>query len=270
MAKTASNVIALAKSEVGYLEKNTKYNLDSKTGNAGFNNYTKYARDLDAIPNFYNTNKQGYPWCDVFFDWLLVTSFGADAAKEMIGQPDDSYGAGCGYSAKYYKSVDRLFTKDPKPGDQIFFWNSRKTEISHTGLVCKVEKGRVYTIEGNTSSTAGVVANGGGVFEKSYSTEYDRIYGYGRPKYDEEPVDEVEDETCCVTLRMLRNGTSGADVKAMQILLEANGCKGRMDSTKYGSFGAKTENAVRLYQKKASITNSGVCDQETWNKLLGV
>lgn len=267
MSKMASKVIFLAKSEVGYLEKNTNYNLDSKTGNAGSNNYTKYARDLDAIPSFYNTKKQGYPWCDVFFDWLLVTAFGADSAKAMIGQPDDSYGAGCGYSAKYYKSVNRFFEKDPKPGDQIFFWNARKTEISHTGLVCKVENGRVYTIEGNTSGTSGVVANGGGVFEKSYSTGYDRIYGYGRPNYDEE---EPVAESCNVEVRVLRNGSSGADVKAMQILLEANGCKGKMDSTKYGSFGAKTEDAVRQYQKKVSIAVSGVCDQETWNKLLGV
>lgn len=263
----ASKVIFLAKSEVGYLEKNTNYNLDSKTGNAGSNNYTKYARDLDAIPNFYNTKKQGYPWCDVFFDWLLVTAFGSEAAKAMIGQPDDSYGAGCGYSAKYYKNAGRFFTKDPKPGDQIFFWNSRQTDVSHTGIVCKVENGRVYTIEGNTSSTSGVVANGGSVCEKSYSIEYSRIYGYGRPDYDEE---EPVEEFCNVEVRVLRNGSSGADVKAMQILLEANGCKGKMDSTKYGSFGAKTEDAVRLYQKKVSIKNNGVCDKETWNKLFGV
>lgn len=267
MAKTASKVIDLAKSEVGYLEKNTNYNLDSKTGNAGSNNYTKYARDLDAIPDFYNTKKQGYPWCDVFFDWLLVTAFGAEEAKAMIGQPDKSYGAGCGWSAKYYKAEGHFFTTDPKPGDQIFFWNSRKTEVSHTGVVRKVENGFVYTIEGNTSNTSGVVANGGCVCEKSYSVGYDRIYGYGRPAYDE---DESVEDFCSINVRLLRNGYSGADVRSMQILLEANGCKGDMNPKNYGSFGKKTEAALIQYQTKSELPQTRVCDEKTWKKLLGV
>ena len=42
----------------------------------------------------------------------------------------------------------------------------------------------MYTIEGNTSSQAGVIANGGGVYKKSYAITDNRIYGYGRPDYD--------------------------------------------------------------------------------------
>lgn len=45
----------------------------------------------------------------------------------------------------------------------------------------KVENGRVYTIEGNTSSAAGVVENGGCVRNKSYALSYEKIGGYGRP-----------------------------------------------------------------------------------------
>ena len=41
----------------------------------------------------------------------------------------------------------------------------------------------VYTIEGNTSSESGVVANGGCVREKKYKLTYNRIAGYGRPNY---------------------------------------------------------------------------------------
>ena len=60
-----------------------------------------------------------------------------------------------------------------------------------------VDVSKVYTIEGNTSSVAGVVANGGCVREKSYSLSYDRIYGYGRPDWSvvpETPIDKKEDE----------------------------------------------------------------------------
>lgn len=35
--------------------------------------------------------------------------------------------------------------------------------MNHTGLVVKVTKSTVYTIEGNTSSAKGVVPNGGSV-----------------------------------------------------------------------------------------------------------
>ena len=49
MAAYASTVIAIAQTQVGYLEKETNANLDSKTGNAGDENFTKYARDFDYI-----------------------------------------------------------------------------------------------------------------------------------------------------------------------------------------------------------------------------
>ena len=39
-------VIEIALKEVGYLEKRSNKNLNSKTANAGSNNYTKYWNDL--------------------------------------------------------------------------------------------------------------------------------------------------------------------------------------------------------------------------------
>ena len=272
MAKTAATVIALAESEVGYLEKKSNDMLDHKTANAGSNNYTKYARDLDETPGFYNGKKQGFAWCDMFFDWLMVQCFGVETAKAMIGQPDKSYGAGCGYSAKYYKAEGRFFTKDPKPGDQIFFWDSGKTKVAHTGLVYKVDSTKVYTIEGNTSGASGVVANGGGVCKKSYKLSYGRIYGYGRPAYDEavkhEP-DVVEEEVCSVNVKVLKKGCKGNDVKSLQILLIGYGYSCGTAGVD-GDFGNATANAVKAYQNYNSLEVDGVCGPKTWSKLLGV
>ena len=65
----------------------------------------------------------------------------------------------------YYKEKGRQFSA-PQPGDQIFFWPKNAIggpAVQHTGLVYKVDGTYVYTIEGNTSGTSGVVANGGGV-----------------------------------------------------------------------------------------------------------
>lgn len=183
-------VIQLARSEVGYLEKKSPAQLDDKTANAGSNNYTKYARDMDAIPGFYNGKKQGAAWCDVFVDWLFVQAFGIDAGRALLCQPMKSAGAGCKYSRRYYQEKGRLFDTG-QPGDQIFFYPSNGiggSAIQHTGLVVAADDQYYYTIEGNTSNKSGVIANGGGVWEKQYARNYARLAGFGRPDWGAEDV----------------------------------------------------------------------------------
>lgn len=178
-------VINIARAEVGYLEKKSNKDLDDKTANAGSKNYTKYARDMDAINGFYNGKKQGVAWCDIFVDWCFVQAYGIDEGRALLCQPLKSCGAGCKYSRNYYKAKGRLYDT-PQPGDQIFFYPSDGiggSAIAHTGLVVGVDGTYVYTIEGNTSSESGVVANGGCVREKKYKLTYNRIAGYGRPNY---------------------------------------------------------------------------------------
>lgn len=210
-----NRVIELAKAEVGYLEKKTNAQLDDKTANAGDKNYTKYARDMDAISGFYNGKKQGVAWCDIFVDWLFVQAYGVDDGRALICQPLKSSGAGCKYSRQYYQAKGRLF-KTPEPGDQIFFYPADGiggSAIAHTGLVIGADDKYVYTIEGNTSSASGVVANGGCVREKKYALNYNRIAGYGRPNYGvpdaiipaaTQPLpddnDRHEDSVKCVTV----------------------------------------------------------------------
>lgn len=105
MTYDPKKVLAIAEAEVGYLEKKSNADLDDKTANAGDKNYTKYARDLDAL-NFYNGRKNGYAWCDVFVDWCFVQAYGKEAALELTCQPTNrasNYGAGCKWSRKYYE-----------------------------------------------------------------------------------------------------------------------------------------------------------------------
>lgn len=181
-----SKVVQVARNEIGYLEKKTVSNLDSKTGNAGSLNYTKYARDLDAL-GFYNGKKNGVAWCDVFVDWCFVQAYGLEAAAKMTFQTPgkNNAGAGCTYSRQYYKNSKHFFS-EPQVGDQIFFYPSSGiggATMSHTGLVVDVDGDYVYTVEGNTSGANGVVANGGGVCNKKYKKTYARIAGYGRPDW---------------------------------------------------------------------------------------
>ena len=184
MANTVEKVIKTAINEVGYLEKKTNAELESKTANAGKGNFTKYAKYLDAI-EFFNTPKNGYNWCAVFIAWLFVTAFGAAAAQKLLYLPAKSMGASCTYLAGRFKANGRLYSA-PKVGDLIFFTSNAGVTYYHIGFVYKVDKQYVYTVEGNTSGGSEVVANGGGVALKRYSITYGYSQGwrYGRPLYD--------------------------------------------------------------------------------------
>lgn len=264
MANTVSKLLAVALAEEGYLEKASNSQLDSKTANAGSNNYTKYARDLDAFGDFYNGRKQTVAWCDMFVDWCFVQAFGREEAQRLLNQPDRSYGAGCGLSANYFKAINRFYTSNPQPGDQIFFYSSDKSYIAHTGLVYAVDSTKVYTIEGNTSSAAGVVANGGCVAKKSYALNYSRIYGYGRAKFD--PEDGVLPSTPTPQPRILQSGCEGEDVKALQNHLIALG----YDLGEWGAdgdFGDATEKAVLKFQKDRGLKEDGKVGPATQAEL---
>lgn len=184
MAKLTAveRLLEVARNEIGYLEKETNSNLDNKTANAGDNNWNKYARDLDKT-NLYNGKKNGYSWCDIFVDWCFVTAFGYENALKLTCQPEKGCGAGCTYSARFYMEKGQFYKSDPKPGDQIFYTDDGGKTHYHTGIVEKVDESRVYTIEGNTSSKPGVVANGGSVEQKSHKLNSSFIGGYGRPDY---------------------------------------------------------------------------------------
>ena len=189
MANTANKVIEYALSQVGYLEKNTgdlKYLYD-KTANAGYNNYTFYGYEMHKL----YPSVMDYPasWCDCFVDYCFYKTYGVDNAKKMLGGNFDDYTKN---SINLYKNKKAFYLRSetiPQPGDQIFFSkNGTFAGVYHTGLVIKVSSDTVYTVEGNTSGGSDVDPNGGGVFQKSYSLSNTKIYGYGRPPYDNEEI----------------------------------------------------------------------------------
>ena len=169
---TAKRLIAIAVGEIGYHEKASNSSLNDKTANSGSGNWTKYARDL-AAAGYYNGNKNGYAWCDIFVDWCFWVLANRDARiGQMIECQTGDCGAGCLYSRQYYQQQGRLFNS-PQPGDQVFFTSNG--EISHTGIVETVNGNSITTIEGNTSDQ---------VARRSYSLGNGYIKDFGRPKYE--------------------------------------------------------------------------------------
>lgn len=170
---TAAALIAIAVAEIGYHEKASNANLDDKTANSGNANFTKYARDL-AAAGYYNGNKQGVAWCDVFVDWCFYQLAGKDAKKaQEIECQTGPLGAGCLYSMQYYQQQGRFYTSNPQPGDQVFYQSGGS--ISHTGIVESVNGSTFTTIEGNTSEQ---------VKRCTRKMNDGYTYGFGRPKYD--------------------------------------------------------------------------------------
>lgn len=168
--KSIKKITAFFMGEVGYLEKQSNKNLDDKTANAGDQNYTKYGA-------YFGHNGPDAYWCDYFVDYGFCQAFGKEMAKKLLGGLS-------GYtptSAGYFKKMGQWYTKNPMEGDIVFFQGTDR--INHTGYVYKVSGSIVYTIEGNTSSTPGVVRNGGAVAYKEYPASSARIAGYGRPNY---------------------------------------------------------------------------------------
>lgn len=291
MAYDRQKVIDIAIAEVGYLEKASASQLDHKTANAGSSNRTKYARDLDAI-SFFNGRKQGAAWCAVWVCWDFVQAYGVEGAKALLCLPAkaaSNCAAGCRYLRNYFKNRGQLHTSNPQPGDVIFFYSKDKSSIAHTGLVYKVDSAYVYTVEGNTSSASGVVANGGAVAYKKYSLNYNRLAGYGRPAYgdngpetapaapkekDEQiPVQSAGGATSgktggkavTVTLATLRKGDEDKQVKTVQRLLNALGYDCGKDD---GIFGSKTFAAAKAFQKAKGLEADGIIGAKTWAALL--
>ena len=247
-------VIDIAFAEIGYLEKASNSQLDDPTANAGSGNWTKYARDLDKIPGFYNGRKNGYAWCDMFVDWCFVQAYGIDTAKKLLNQPYNSAGAGCTYSAQYFKNAGQFHTSKPQPGDQIFFGNA--SESYHTGLVYKVDASYVYTVEGNTSGASGVIANGGGVCRKQYSLNYGQIYGYGRPAYGNSITATVKPQASTESITGLVD-----TVKEVQIWLNRNYSAGLTLDNLYGDTTKKA--LTKALQKTLGVTADGVYGAKT-------
>ena len=143
MDKAIEKVILIAKNEIGYLEKKNNSQLDSKTANAGSNNYTKYWRDIK--PSY-----QGQPWCAAFVSWCFMEAFGQEKAKKLLKH----------WPYVYCPTLGNLFTRNanPKIGDIVIFYHNGT--FTHTGIVTAVIGDRFYTIEGNTSGASGIIANG--------------------------------------------------------------------------------------------------------------
>ena len=259
-AKAIQKLINIATNEIGYLEKKSNSNLDSKTANAGSANYTKYWRD--AAPNY-----QGSFWCAIFVDWCFRQAFGVDNAKKLLKH---SPFINCG-------TISNLFTRhaNPQVGDIVVFYKSGKG-FYHTGIVVEVNGDQFKTIEGNTSGASGVIDNGGGVCKKTHYNSNLPGTKFLRPDYSivsdtesntENTKVETEENTVNIEIPVVKKGSKGKEIKTLQRLLISLGYSCGTSGVD-GDFGSATDKAVKSYQSAKKLDVDGIVGKATWTSIL--
>ena len=262
-------VLGIAEEEIGYLEKKNNSQLDSKTGNAGSANYTKYWRDIK--PSY-----QGQPWCAAFISWCFMKAFGLDNAKKLLKH----------WPYVYCPTLGKLFTRNanPKIGDVVIFYHNGM--FTHTGLVTAVIGDRFYTIEGNTSGASGIIANGGGVCAKSYLNSQMPGTKFCTPDYSivsnavnkPSDINKIPSNTIQTGEKYMFNpetvkaGDKNTSVLLLQEILRARGFKGK-DKKELDldwEAGDNTIYALKQYQKSRGLEADGICGTATWNDLIAI
>lgn len=246
----------------GYLEKSSDSQLDDFTANAGSNNFTRFARDYKA---YTGRNYQGCAWCAMYVSDMFVETFGLEyACKLLCGDLFQYTPTGAGQ----FKKAKR-WVATPQVGDVIFFKNS--VRICHVGIVYAVDESRVYTIEGNTSAVAGMVANGGCVRKKSYALTYANIAGYGRPDYSIVSVASLASaqEKLKQALKIAPGNATLEDAqqelkKALKIFVETPNVSGKYNKTE--NYNTTLPTGILLKRGSSGI-NVGIL-QTALNKLI--
>lgn len=259
--KNIEKLILIAKNEIGYLEKKSNIQLDDKTANAGSNNYTKYWRDIK--PSY-----QGQPWCAAFVSWCFMKAFGLDKAKKLLKH----------WPYVYCPTMSELFTLNsyPKIGDIVIFYHNGT--FTHTGLVTAVIGDKFYTIEGNTSGASGIIANGGGVCQKSYYNSKLPGTKFCTPDYSlvtsSTETTNTEGGSYMFTPETVKSGDKNTSVLLLQEVLRARGFKGKTGKALKLTWiaDANTIYALRAYQesRKEVLAVDGVCGPATWKDLIAI
>lgn len=163
---TASQVVAIAKSQIGVHEK------PAGSNEVKYNDWY-YGRHVEG---------SSYPWCGAFESWVFD--------RAGMSHDEAAYGVYTPSMANWYKARGRWHTGTPRVGD-IAFYDFGLGRISHTGIVA-VPLGKKHhrAVEGNTSGTnprdGGMVA--------LMTRQGSSIVGYGRPYYKAAPAAPAQED----------------------------------------------------------------------------
>lgn len=201
-----------------------------------------------------------YPWC---------ASFVAVCGRESGNGDIIPWTTSCTSLVSWYKAHGgyRGKTVDIDVGDLILYeFYNPSDGADHIGIVVEVDGNMIKVIEGNKGDLPSDQTK---VEYREIPKNWSCICEVCRPKYDDEedtpaPTDERK---FTMELRCLKLGDRGENVKAMQQLLEANGCPVGSCGCD-GDIGRDTVAALKNYQRAHQLEADGVCGPLTWASLL--
>lgn len=167
-----TDIVAVARSQVGYQEGNSENHLTGEV--YGADNYTEYG-------SWYGLQNL---WCAMFVSWCAAQAgIATDTIPSHCATPEGlSWFAARGLAYTREEIRTRKYT--PKPGDLVYFKSSRNAKsTNHVGIVTAYADNRIYTIEGNIGKT-GTLTNGGMVAELSYPISNTFIVYICSPAYE--------------------------------------------------------------------------------------
>lgn len=262
-------IYEIGSQEVGYLEKASNAYLDDKTKNAGYNNYTKYWRDIanrGRMAQYGISGGKGWaggsnwPYCAGGIDDAFCRALGQARAAELLLHGDAAF-INCETMYQKAKSAG-LIVSYPAPGAIVLFYKSNG-EHYHTEFAYRVENGIMYTIGWNTSGASSVIANGGGVCFKRYSVGSVAAH-YFMPRYDSVDNDIPEDTGVSVTY--LKFGSRGEAVRAVQRMLNAIGYSVGSSGAD-GIWGNGTQSAFLAFQSDYELAVDGIYGEKSAHAL---
>lgn len=156
------DIAEVAKSQIGYCESNSKYDLDG-SDDGSYGNCTEYG-------NWFP--KQNQAWCAVFVSWC--------AAQAGIPTSVIKKNSLATHDGKYFGVELKTFNNHtPEKGDIAYM----KTPGNHVGIVYDTDDKFIYVIEGNTKG-------GSRVYKQKYNIKTGVLYGddekithFGIPNY---------------------------------------------------------------------------------------
>ena len=160
-----ADLIAVAKTQLGYTELNTSTGLPLAYGQDG--GYTKYGASFGDSTG---------AWCAYFVSWCATQAGIPTSIVPRLGN--------CAATVKWYRAHSKFYTPAtgyiPKTGDIVFFNWSGGSVAKHIGIITGVSGKNIYTIEGNTDSSVGYRCAG-----KTRDRTANYIVGYGVPAYND-------------------------------------------------------------------------------------
>lgn len=152
----------------GYLEHKSEQSLGVYRANVGKGGYTIFA---DMVRRESGKNFQSLPWCVTFV-------FAVHPNRRCLGEP--CAGIRTLWRRMKLRGLARGRDYLPKPGDLIFCKTGLFKRLGHCGIVTRVDRGTVTSIDGNTVDPSATFkpSEGGAVAYRIRNLNSKVIYGY--------------------------------------------------------------------------------------------